>query len=61
MNIRGWTVLRFTWEDVVHNPAYVVEQVKRALGIVELWESCPKTGHGCPLVAKTPRAVSGSS
>jgi very-short-patch-repair endonuclease len=37
MNIRGWTVLRFTWEDVVHNPAYVVEQVKRALGIVELW------------------------
>lgn len=37
MNIRGWTVLRFTWEDVVHRPLYVVEQVKRALGIVELW------------------------
>lgn len=37
MNIRGWTVLRFTWDDVVHRPQYVVEQVKRALGIVELW------------------------
>ena len=37
MNIRGWTVLRFTWDDVVHRPRYVVEQVKRALGIVELW------------------------
>jgi hypothetical protein len=37
MNVRGWTVLRFTWEDVVHRPRYVVENVKRALGIVELW------------------------
>ena len=37
MNLRGWTVLRFTWEDVVHRPLYVVEQVKRALGIAELW------------------------
>ena len=37
MNIRGWTVLRFTWEDVVHRPHYVVGQVQRALGIVELW------------------------
>lgn len=37
MNIRGWTVLRFTWDDIVHRPQYVVEQVKRALGIVELW------------------------
>jgi hypothetical protein len=37
MNIRGWTVLRYTWEDVVHRPHHVVEHVKRALGIVELW------------------------
>jgi very-short-patch-repair endonuclease len=37
MNVRGWTVLRFTWEDVVHRPRYVVENVKRALGLVELW------------------------
>lgn len=37
MNVRGWTVLRFTWEDVVHDPLYVVERVKRALGIAELW------------------------
>ena len=37
MNVRGWTVLRFTWEDVVHRPLNVVEQVSRALGIAELW------------------------
>jgi hypothetical protein len=37
MNVRGWTVLRFTWEDVVHRTHYVVQHVKRALGIVELW------------------------
>ena len=26
--IRGWTVLRFTWEDVVHDPAWVVDSVR---------------------------------
>jgi very-short-patch-repair endonuclease len=28
----GWTVLRFTWADVVHNPAEVVRAVAYALG-----------------------------
>jgi very-short-patch-repair endonuclease len=27
----GWTVLRFTWADVVHSPAEVVHVVARAL------------------------------
>ncbi len=31
LNIRGWTVLRFTWEDVVHNADWVVQQVRVAL------------------------------
>jgi very-short-patch-repair endonuclease len=29
--IGGWTVLRFTWYDVVHRPVQVVEQVRAAL------------------------------
>jgi hypothetical protein len=33
MNVRGWVVLRFTWEDVMNDPAYVIDQVRRALGI----------------------------
>jgi very-short-patch-repair endonuclease len=33
MNVRGWTVLRFTWEDVMNDPEYVIEQLRRALGI----------------------------
>jgi very-short-patch-repair endonuclease len=28
----GFTVLRFTWHDVVNRPDYVVESIKRALG-----------------------------
>ncbi len=28
---RGWTVLRFTWPDVVHRPEYVIESVRRQL------------------------------
>ncbi len=28
----GWTVLRFTWADVVHNPAEAVRAVAHALG-----------------------------
>ena len=36
MNVRGWTVLRFTWEDVVHDPQYVLDLVRQALGIVPL-------------------------
>ncbi|MGH2751208.1 MAG: DUF559 domain-containing protein [Actinomycetota bacterium] len=37
MNIQGWIVLRFTWEDVVREPEYVVEQVRRALGTHAFW------------------------
>lgn len=33
MSVRGWIVLRFTWEDVMNDPGYVIEQVRRALGI----------------------------
>jgi len=36
MNVRGWTVLRFTWEDVVNDPEYVLDLVRQALGIVHL-------------------------
>ena len=27
----GWRVLRFTWADVLHNPAYVIASVQQAL------------------------------
>jgi very-short-patch-repair endonuclease len=27
----GWTVLRFTWHDLVHRPAYVVAEIRAAL------------------------------
>lgn len=33
MNVRGWIVLRFTWEDIMHEPEYVLDQIRRALGI----------------------------
>jgi Protein of unknown function (DUF559) len=29
--LRGWTVLRFTWRQVRHEPEYVVDAVRRAL------------------------------
>ena len=32
MNTEGWIVLRFTWEDVMNDPGYVVAQVLKALG-----------------------------
>lgn len=31
--IRGWTVLRFSWEDVIHDPEWVVESVRTWLGV----------------------------
>jgi very-short-patch-repair endonuclease len=34
MNVRGWTVLRFSWEDVVTEPEYVLAMVRQALGLV---------------------------
>jgi very-short-patch-repair endonuclease len=30
--LRGWTVLRFTWEDLVERPVEVIRQVRIALG-----------------------------
>jgi very-short-patch-repair endonuclease len=27
----GWTVLRFTWDQVVHRPAWVVSVIRRVL------------------------------
>jgi very-short-patch-repair endonuclease len=29
--LAGWTVLRFTWADLVRRPQWIVEQVRRAL------------------------------
>lgn len=29
---RGWTVLRFTWNDVVRRPGYVARQIEDAIG-----------------------------
>ena len=29
--LAGWTVLRFTWEDLKERPSYVVDSVRRAL------------------------------
>ena len=29
--LRGWTVLRFTWDDVAHRGGHVVAEVARAL------------------------------
>ena len=30
--LRGWTLLRFTWDDVVNNWAYVEDAIRQALG-----------------------------
>jgi predicted transcriptional regulator of viral defense system len=32
LQLAGWTVLRFTWEDVTRRPDLVVAQIRRALG-----------------------------
>ncbi len=37
LNVRGWIVLRFTWEDVMHCGDLVVQQVREALGIAPLF------------------------
>jgi very-short-patch-repair endonuclease len=31
LEVDGWTVLRFTWYDVIHRPAWVISTVRRAL------------------------------
>ncbi|MGH2697765.1 MAG: DUF559 domain-containing protein [Actinomycetota bacterium] len=37
LNLQGWTVLRFTWFDLVQRPDYVLAQIRRALGIRPLF------------------------
>ncbi len=32
LHLAGWTVLRFTWEDVAHQPDYVVDTIRAAIG-----------------------------
>lgn len=32
LHLAGWTVLRFTWEDVAHRPDYVVDTIRAAIG-----------------------------
>jgi len=31
--VAKWTVLRFTWSDVMYDPAWVVAQVREALAM----------------------------
>ena len=31
LTVAGWTVLRFTWEDVLAYPQYVIDSVRAAL------------------------------
>jgi very-short-patch-repair endonuclease len=34
--IRGWLLLRFSWEDVMYDPEWVVDVVRRAVGLPAL-------------------------
>ena len=31
LTVAGWGYLRFSWEDVVHYPSYVIETIREAL------------------------------
>jgi very-short-patch-repair endonuclease len=33
LQLAGWRVLRFTWDEVVHRPAGVADEIGRALGV----------------------------
>jgi len=37
LNLRGWTVLRFTWFDLIERPEYVLDQIRCALGFQPLF------------------------
>ncbi|MPZ90461.1 MAG: DUF559 domain-containing protein [Actinobacteria bacterium] len=39
LNLKGWTVLRFSWFDLVERPEYVLDQIRCALGIEPLFVS----------------------
>ena len=36
MNL-GWTVLRFTWQDLVERPSYVITMIRRKVGDTSIW------------------------
>ncbi|WP_405062795.1 endonuclease domain-containing protein [Kribbella sp. NBC_01505] len=36
LTIRGWRVLRFSWEDIMYDPEWVVEVVRQASGLPPL-------------------------
>lgn len=37
LNLRGWTVLRFTWFDLIERQEYVLDQIRCALGFQSLY------------------------
>lgn len=44
--LAGWTILRFTWEDITKRPGYVVASIQRALqnsaqGSSQIWPAAP--------------------
>lgn len=36
LTIRGWTILRYTWEDVMFDGEWVIDAVERASGLEPL-------------------------
>jgi very-short-patch-repair endonuclease len=38
LTIRGWRLLRFSWEDVMYDPDWVVAAVRQAIGLPQLTE-----------------------
>jgi very-short-patch-repair endonuclease len=39
VSLAGWKVLRFTWDDLVHRPDWIVSQVRQALSEVSISRS----------------------
>ncbi len=36
LSVRGWRLLRFSWEDIMYDPEWVVEAVTKAMGLPTL-------------------------
>jgi very-short-patch-repair endonuclease len=36
LSIRGWTLLRFSWEDIMYDPAWVIDAVRMVTGLPPL-------------------------
>jgi very-short-patch-repair endonuclease len=36
LTVRGWTLLRFSWEDIMYDPEWVVEAVRKVIGLPTL-------------------------